>query len=208
METKGLALDQTFKTHTYLTISAEDLESRGSRAVGTLDAFGPALLDIPSTVQQNLNYREKTLAVTVNQLISKPLALGASYRLSRAELDDRVPAIPLATSGNFSGTANRDVHATLQQLRLYALFNHRSGFFSTAEAIWSAQSNADYPIDLAGDDFWQFNVFAGYRFPRRLAEVRIGLLNITDRDYKLNPLNLYSELPRERTLMASLRLNF
>ncbi|MDB6057513.1 MAG: TonB-dependent receptor [Verrucomicrobiales bacterium] len=208
METKGLALDQTFKTQTYLTVSAEELESRGSRAVGTLDAFGPALLDIPSTVQQNLNYREKTLTVTVNQLISQPFALGASYRLSRAELDDRVPEIPLATSGNFSGTANRAVHATLHQLRAYALLNHHSGFFSSAEAIWSAQSNGNYGVALQGDDFWQFNVFAGYRFPRRLAEVRVGLLNITDRDYKLNPLNLYSELPRERTLMASLRLNF
>lgn len=208
METKGLALDQTFKTKTYLTVSAEELESRGSRAVGTLDAFGPALLDIPSTVQQNLNYREKALTVTVNQLISQPFALGASYRLSRAELDDQVPEIPLATSGNFSATANRSVHATLHQLRGYALFNHRCGFFSSAEAIWSAQSNGNYGVALQGDDFWQFNVFAGYRFPRRLAEVRVGLLNITDRDYKLNPLNLYSELPRERTLMASLRLNF
>ena len=208
MENKGLAFDQNFKTHTYLTVSAEELESRGSRAVGTLDAFCPALLDIPSTVQQNLNYREKTLSVTVNQLICEPFALGATYRLSRAELDDREPGIPVATEGNFSATANRNVHATLHQLRAYALMNHRSGVFSSAEAVWSAQSNADYPVALPGDDFWQFNVFLGYRFPRRLAEVRVGLLNITDRDYKLNPLNLYSELPRERTFMASLRLNF
>jgi cytochrome c-type biogenesis protein CcmH/NrfG len=208
METKGLALDQTFNTHTYLTVSAEELESRGSRAVGTLDAFGPALLDIPSTVQQNLNYREKTLTATVNQLICQSFALGASYRLSRAELDDRVPGIPTATAGNFSATANRNVHATLHQLRAYALFNHRTGWFATGEAVWSAQSNADYAVALPGDDFWQFNAFVGYRFPRRLAEVRVGLLNITDRDYKLNPLNLYSELPRERTLMVSVRFNF
>jgi outer membrane receptor protein involved in Fe transport len=144
----------------------------------------------------------------VNQLICEAFAIGATYRLSRAELDDRVPGIPAATEGNFSATANRDVHATLHQLRAYALMNHRSGVFSSAEAIWSMQSNADYPVALSGDDFWQFNVFLGYRFPRRVAEVRVGLLNITDRDYKLNPLNLYSELPRERTFMASLKLNF
>jgi tetratricopeptide (TPR) repeat protein len=207
-EQKGLALDQNFKTHTYLTISAEELESHGSRSVGTLDAFGPILLDIPSTVEQNLKYREKNLSVAVNQLICEPWAIGASYKLSRAQLDDQIPAIPIATSGNFSATANRNVHATLHQLRAYALYNHRSGFFSTVEAVWSAQANANYGVNLQGDDFWQFNVFAGYRIPRRLAEVRVGLLNITDRDYNLNPLNLYSELPRERTLMASLRLNF
>jgi hypothetical protein len=34
------------------------------------------------------------------------------------------------------------------------------------------------------------------------------LLNLTDRDYHLNPLNLYSELPRERTLAASFKFNF
>jgi hypothetical protein len=38
--------------------------------------------------------------------------------------------------------------------------------------------------------------------------MRVGLLNITDQDYRLNPLNLYRELPRERTLAASLKFNF
>jgi hypothetical protein len=36
----------------------------------------------------------------------------------------------------------------------------------------------------------------------------LGLLNITDQNYNLNPLNLYNELPRSRTLALSLRLNF
>jgi hypothetical protein len=31
---------------------------------------------------------------------------------------------------------------------------------------------------------------------------------MTDQDYKLNPLNYYNELPRERTLVARVRLNF
>jgi hypothetical protein len=44
--------------------------------------------------------------------------------------------------------------------------------------------------------------------PRRHAEARIGLLNITDQDYKLNPLTLYSELPRERTFYASFKFYF
>jgi hypothetical protein len=48
----------------------------------------------------------------------------------------------------------------------------------------------------------------GYRFPRRQAEIKLALLNLTDRDYQLNPLNLYAELPRERTLAVSLKFNF
>lgn len=44
----------------------------------------------------------------------------------------------------------------------------------------------------------------------RLAELQfsVGLLNITDQDYRLNPLNLRSELPRERTFVARLRFDF
>jgi hypothetical protein len=59
-----------------------------------------------------------------------------------------------------------------------------------------------------GDDFWQFNVLAGYRLAQRRIEVTVGLLNLTDQNYQLNPLTLYNDLPRERTFMARLRLNF
>ena len=62
--------------------------------------------------------------------------------------------------------------------------------------------------DRPGDDFWQFNVFAGWRFLNRRIEARIGVLNLADRDYKLNPLNLTPELPRARTFTAWLRFNF
>ena len=50
--------------------------------------------------------------------------------------------------------------------------------------------------------------YAGYRFPRRMAEVKVGLLNITGQDYRLNPLNLYYDLPRQRTLAVSLKFYF
>jgi len=207
-ETFGLGYDQKLPTRTYFSAVGELLYSRGSRTIGTLDAFGPILLDVPSGVRQSLDYRERSLTLTLNQLLGDDFAVGASYRLSDAVLDDKVPAISPALSASFSATANREVRAVLHQLDLYALFNHRSGFFSKVEAIWSAQSNEGYAFNLPGDNFWQFNVFVGYRFPRRHAEVQVGLLNITDQDYRLNPLNLYSDLPRERTLFASFKLNF
>ena len=55
---------------------------------------------------------------------------------------------------------------------------------------------------------WQHNLMLGWRFARRHAEARLSLLNLTDTDYRLNPLNLMAELPRGRALVASLRLNF
>jgi hypothetical protein len=41
-----------------------------------------------------------------------------------------------------------------------------------------------------GDDFWQHNVWSGYRFPRRRAELRLGVLNLADQDYRLNSAKL------------------
>jgi hypothetical protein len=91
---------------------------------------------------------------------------------------------------------------------LFAIYNHRSGFFAQAEGVWYAQSNRGYAADLPGDDLWQLNLFAGYRFLQRRVEARLGLLNVTDQDYRLNPLNITPELPRTRTLVASLKFNF
>ena len=91
---------------------------------------------------------------------------------------------------------------------LTVIFNHPSGFFLAGEAQWFDQSNSGYTPGEPGDNFWQLNLFAGYRFPRRRAEVSLGLLNLTDQNYKLAPLNLHNELPRERTLAVRLQLNF
>ena len=63
-------------------------------------------------------------------------------------------------------------------------------------------------IGAAGDDFWQFNVIAGWRFYRNQCEISCGCLNINDTDYKLDPLNPYVELPRSRTLMVRAKISF
>src|SRR5581483_7926429 len=144
----------------------------------------------------NLDYQDKSLSFTVNQLVCDEFALGASYRVDVADFDDQFPAIPAALSGNFSLTANRSVRATLHQVHLYAIYNHPCGFFARVESAWYAQANENYAVDLPGDDFMQVNAFIGYRLPRRLAEIQLGVLNIGDRNYQLNPLNLYAELPR------------
>ena len=52
------------------------------------------------------------------------------------------------------------------------------------------------------------NLFGGYRFFRRHAQVQVGVLNLADQDYQLNPLNLHAELPHARTFVASLQFNF
>ena len=85
-------------------------------------------------------------------------------------------------------------------------FNHHSGFFAGLDANWYMQDVDGYGPDFQNNDFWQFNATAGYRFWRRRAEVSVGLLNLTDQDYRLLPLNFYADLPRERTVLMRLRL--
>src|SRR6185369_5527912 len=133
------------------------------------------------------------------------------YRLSNADLTDSfVEVIPGLPPENLIPPFRPTQHltATLHQVDLYTVYNHRSGFFAQFQAVWDRQSNQGYDPDIPGDDFWQFNVFAGYRFLRRKAELTLGVLNLTDQDYRLNPLTLYNELSRERTFVARLRFNF
>ena len=96
----------------------------------------------------------------------------------------------------------------MNQLNLFAVYNHPSGFFTRAEAVWSQQSNLGYTPEQPGDEFWQFNLFAGWRFWQRRAEAQIGVMNLGNQDYQLNPLNFYNELPRERTFVARCKIYF
>jgi hypothetical protein len=208
-ETAGAGFDQSLPGGTWFGVQAEWLTSDGSRTVGVLTnsvpvAFWPP--DSPSSTQQNLDFRERTLSAYAAQLLGDWFSLNARYRLSEAKLTGRFPEIPGGTSG--LGGLEQDERATLQQLSLAANFNHSSGVFAQWESTWYLQSNSGYSPSLPGDEFWQHNVLVGYRFPRRRAEIRLGLLNVLNTDYRLNPLNLYSELPRSRMFTASVRLNF
>jgi Flp pilus assembly protein TadD len=209
----GLQLEQNFSTRTYFGITAGFLQSDADRRLGAVDFdLFPSVPTSnpyqPTMTRQSLNYDERSLSVSINQLLSDNFAFGVSYQLSRARLKETFPDIPstVQTEGSFS--LSQETRATLHQLLLYGVFNHPSGFFCGAEALWFAQDNAGYSPSLPGDDFWQFNLFGGYRWWRRRAEFRVALLNLTDQDYHLNPLNLTGQLPRQRTLSLSFRFSF
>jgi hypothetical protein len=96
----------------------------------------------------------------------------------------------------------------LQHGQIFFIYNHPNGLFAEWSSDWYHQANHGDDSGLPGDDFWQQNVFAGYVFCHRRAELRLGLLNLTGQDYRLNPLNLQSELARGRTFTASFRFNY
>ncbi|HZO86257.1 MAG TPA: hypothetical protein VFC26_13640, partial [Verrucomicrobiae bacterium] len=181
-----LGLDHKFPTHTYALLQAEWLRSKASRSVGIFDyTDAPPFLAVPSTTPQRLEFEERALVAALHQLVGDEWAFGARYRLSRAELESELTAL---------GTRS-DERDTLHQLNLFAIWQNAAGFFARGEALWY-------------DDFWQLNALAGYRFPRRRAEIAVGVLNLSDKDYRLNPLHSVVELPHERTFVASFRFNF
>jgi hypothetical protein len=202
-DTYGLALEQKFNTGTYFSAVGQLLESDVNQTIGVVNQNFPPTYS-PSGTPQSLNYQEEDLVLTANQLLGDYWSLGTQYQVSDVQLKIGYPDIPSSVT-SASQTQN---DATLQQIGLFALFNHPSGFFARAEGNWYAQSNSGYQPALPGDDFWQFNVFAGYRFFHRHAQVMVGLLNIADQNYQLNPLNLYTDLPRQRTFTASFQFNF
>lgn len=209
-ETYNLSVEQKFRSGTYLGLFGQILNSDVDRLDGAFESglgISPA---IPSGLHEHLDYTEETVGVTANQLIGTEWSMGSSYNLSRATLNQVFPEV--STNAIFGTpptfTPQQRNQAILQTLDLFAIYNDPRGFFAEGEALWYHQHNIGYAGTEPGDDFWQLNIFGGYRFARRRAQVALGVLNLTGRNYQLNPLNLYNELPRERTLAVQFSVNF
>jgi Tfp pilus assembly protein PilF len=216
-ETGGVAVDLKLPSETYLTFSAEWLQQDVDRTVGAFELNNATLPIISSSTPESLAYDEKSAGVQINQLLNPWFSLGAAYRFSRTGLREFYPEIPLYVDGSADKSSRADLH----QIGLFLLFNHPSGFFARAENIWYIQQNRTetYAGDTAGtlrsvdtqlpaENFPLLNFYVGYRFPRQFGDLTLGLLNALGGDYHLNPLNVYTELPRERVFMVRLRLAF
>ena len=209
-DTIGILIEDRFPTGTYLGLQAVALESEVDRTVGTFDAFLAPFggrIDPPivaSFTPQQLRYEEQSILATVNQLVGNEWSFGAKYQFIHSNLRTTFTQIPTAVEPG----ADHVEEATLHQVQLFALYNHPSGFFARAEGYWAQQSNVGYLPDIPGDDIIQLNLYVGYRFRRNYGDITLGFLNLNDQDYKLNPLNYYNELPRERTLVLRARFNF
>jgi tetratricopeptide (TPR) repeat protein len=206
-DTAGIGFDQSFIHGTWFGVEAEWLTSEAERSVGVLTnplPFPLHSLDSASQTQETLKFRERNLSAYAAQLLGDWFSLNARYRVSEGTLTGHFSEV--TDAGIDSLEENK--RAVLHHVSLGANFNHPSGFFARWESGWFHQTNSRDDSALAGDDFWQHNLLSGYRFPRRYAELTLGVVNLFDTDYRLNPLNPHSELPRGRTFIASLRLNF
>ena len=127
----------------------------------------------------------------------------ARYRISEARFSQEFLGIDPVL-----GTVSTAFKGTLQTLKFGASVRHESGLFAAVEGVWWSQQLAGDLSGLPGDTFWQENLQVGFRFPRRRAEVSVGILNLSDRSYHLHPINVYPDLARSRTFFAQVQLNF
>jgi hypothetical protein len=216
----GVSLEQKLSSRTYLGFEFNDLEQRVNRTLGvfdSLDSQGNYPTEIlPSSLNAHNRYREEVFTGTLNQLVGDNWSFGVRYSYTISDLSQQIPelaaAIPLAFPGNVNALASNaanDSQSGLHQLVLTALYNDPSGFFSTLDAKWYRQDNEAIGIYAPkGDDFWQFDFLAGYRFYRNQCEVSCGVLNLTGQDYDLDPLNPYEELPRSQTIVVNAKFSF
>ena len=211
IETYSASVDRSFASGTFIGLAGELLNSHGDRSEGvfTNTFFIPVVLpNRYATTRQTLDFHEKSLLLTVNQLLGQEWSVGARYRISQADLTSDYPDVPDTALWQASDSKRTDVSGLLQQLTLSLTYNHRCGFFGQFRSQWIHQDNSGYAGGLAGDDFWQHDLMVGYRFAKRRAEVHLGVLNLADQDYRLNPLNLHAELPRHRMFVAGAKFNF
>ena len=209
-ENAGILIEDKFPTGTYAGIQATFLKSDVDRRLGVFDASLNSLGRIippivSSSTPERLEYEEENLSLTLNQLVGDEWSFGARYQVAFSDLQTIFKDVPKSVAPTLADSRQK---ATLHQGQIFALYNHPCGFFGSIEGYWARQSNVGYTPDIPGDDIWQLNVYVGYRLRRNFGDITIGFLNLTDQDYKLNPLNYYNELPRNRTLLVRARLNF
>jgi len=200
-ETMGVALDLKLGSRTFVGIQAERLLTAVQQN-SVFFLFQNSLPVAPGSTPENLDYKEYDLAINLNQSVGKEFVVGTGYKLIQASLQDAYLEMPVSTLA----PANPSQHSTLHEITGYIQFNHPSGFFARAETQWYDQENSGYNPAEPGDSFFQCNLFAGWFFAHRRAELQLGILNLAGGDYNLNPLTPYQELPRSRVF--EVKLNF
>ena len=207
-ETFGAAFEQALGSNTFLGVSASLLASRADQQLGgfevVLNGDEDQVATNRVTLPQTARFRERSLVVTLDQLVGDNWIIGSRYRLVKATLDSDFTTISDTASLNDGFLPRQHTEALLHQWSVRGLFHHRCGLFARGEAQWNAQEN----LGLGNQDFIQLNFHAGFRSPNRRWALTLGLVNATDRDYKLNPVTLYSELPHGRTATFQLQINY
>lgn len=201
----GGALDLKLGTNTWLSLQGEALRADLTHSFGLFFfnfSGSPPLM--PAQTTERFDYHEWQARAVLNQILGREWFFEAQYQFARSELERELPTIPASPNFVRSTTDRADLH----EVRVALTWRSPSGPFARGELWWFWQNLDGSKPQPPGDEFPQLNLYAGYRLPNRRAELTLGVLNVTDEDYRLSPLNYYVELPRERLFYTRLRFNF
>lgn len=203
-DTGGLSFLYKLPTRTYLGAEAFLRTASATRGVGVLGVdqsttkFNEAFL-----LDESIDYEEWGASFYINQLLGDEWALGARYTFTHAELDREFPGLSAAGINSFTTSENSDLH----QAETYLIWNHEDGWFSRLSAKLFSQDNSGYRTARPDDTWTQLDLSVGKRFWNNRGAVEIGILNLTDDNYRHNPLVTVPNSPRERTAFVELRLD-
>lgn len=200
-------IDHRFGSSFHTGVEGGYLRSSGDRQLGVLQNSLPLPVpDTPGAVRQVLDFEEFSLAAYAVLTWGEGGSVGLRHRVTDSHLESNFPGIAPGTPG--LADLEEDRAARLHETSLTAGYIHASGFLAQWETQWLHQEFRGDAPPASDLDVVQHHVWVGYRWPQRRAEVRVGVLNLTDADYRLDPLSPWFRLPRERTAALTLRLNF
>lgn len=197
----GLAGDIRLPWDIYVGLTAQRILSDVDQEVGAFDVFTPLPSPLVSSdFPLGYEYQEDLLEADVSKLIGEMFSVGINYQFRHSQLKYLLPELP---------GSNLTQEADMHRLRGGVLLNHPSGIYAGAETVWYWQDSDGYGGTRPSDQFQHLNVILGYRFWENRGDLRFGFLNLTDDDYRLNPLSVYdSSLPRERAFSISMKFEY
>lgn len=191
-EVFGLALDCRIGDRTFANLSLEELGAAVRQSTGFFEYLNPTPESQPGFLRESLNYRERSCGVSFAQLIGSGWSVGISYRWTRSSLDSSYRDYPTSVLQMAEPNLDASLHLALAFVQLQT----SCGLYAQAGGRWLEQTISGTGDRRSGGPVFQADIILGYRFPRRRAEVQLGLLNLTGEDYRLLPLTPYQEMPR------------
>ncbi|MGF1450709.1 MAG: TonB-dependent receptor domain-containing protein [Opitutales bacterium] len=157
-----------------------------------------------SDATESVDYVEYSVSGGISHLLTSEITLGFEGSWQHAEVDQQFDRF-----GDALGAALlNDTSADLYRAIASAQYQHPRGWFVQGDAQLWHQDNHDLNPDLPDTVFPQLNLEFGYRLPKQHGVVSVGLLNLTDEDPDLSPVNFFFRPPLQRTLVISARFGF
>jgi hypothetical protein len=200
----GGALDIRPWAKAWMSLQGEARRERVDRQIGYFDLTGPRPA-IPANTAERLDYHEYEARLVWNQIVDRDWFLEAQYRFTRSELERAWPDIPAPVGYERTTRWAADLH----QVQIAATWQHPSGVFARGAFVGMLQELRDAAAaEGPGDRFPMLNLYAGYRFPHRRAELTLGVLNVLGDDYHFSPVTYHPEYPHERAFFVRFHFNF